>query len=289
MLKQRKILVTGANGRVGQSLIRYLSHQPVRIFAGVRRPEQYTGATAGVEPVAFDLTRPESYASYLGQMDALFLMRPPQLTQMVHFRRCIDRAVSYHLKFVLFLSVQGANRSRVIPHAKIEKLIRESGLPHCFIRPSWFMQNLEGPLWKDLTERKEIFLPAGKARFLPIHVEDIGSTASQILLQTTSFNGQALDLTGSEKLSFPEMAAVLSEELDRTIRYRSAGPCAFFMRKRKEGLPWDFALVQYMLHFLPRISAEPGLSGKVEEITGRPPRTFRTYARELSLRWPATD
>jgi nucleoside-diphosphate-sugar epimerase len=148
------------------------------------------------------------------------------------------------------------------------------------------MQNLEGPLWKDLTERREIFLPAGKARFLPIHVEDIGSAASQILLQTHSFSGQALDLTGSEKLSFSEMATILSEELGKTIRYRSPDPWSFFRRKRKEGLSWDFALVQYMLHFLPRISAEPELSGKVEEITGRPPRSFRTYARELSVRWP---
>lgn len=282
-------MVTGANGRVGQSLIRYLSHQPVRIYAGVRKPESYAGAVAGVEPVAFDFTRPESYASYLGQMDALFLMRPPQLTKMIHFRKCIDRAVGYHLKFVLFLSVQGADRSRIIPHARVEKLIRESGLPHCIIRPSWFMQNLEGPLWKDLAQRKEIFLPAGKARFLPIHVDDIGSAASQILLRGDHFNGQAVDLTGIEKLSFREMAAILSEELDEPIRYRSPGLLAFLRRKRKEGLSWDFALVQYMLHFLPRLSSPGKLSEKVEEITGRPPRAFRAYARELAFRWPGSE
>jgi len=60
---------------------------------------------------------------------------------------------------VVFLSVQGAEKSKVIPHNRIESLIIEYGMEYIFLRPGYFMQNLTTTLLPDIIKRRQIFLP----------------------------------------------------------------------------------------------------------------------------------
>lgn len=279
-----KILVTGATGLVGRRLLRHLSMHPVTCYAG-RRPSSAERADLpqGVEIVPFDFGDPDTYTSYLGQMDALFLLRPPQLSDVSqYFEPLIHRAQDNRLKFVLFLSVQGADKQPFIPHAGIERLLGESGLNHCILRPSYFMQNFEQALWPDLAERREIVLPAGRAHFLPVDVEDIAAVAARILVYPEEHMGRAYDLTGAEQLSFGEMARQLSEALGEPVAYRSMGPLRYYLRQRRRNMPRGQALAMTLLHWLPRFTPTPALSPVVKMILGRPPVSFRLYARRLA-------
>ena len=67
------ILVTGATGRVGGQVVAQLAATGARVRALARDPAGVTGA----EPVAGDLTRPETLGSALHGVDAVFLHAIP--------------------------------------------------------------------------------------------------------------------------------------------------------------------------------------------------------------------
>src|SRR6056297_3395326 len=109
------------------------------------------------------------------------------------------------VKEIVFLSVQGAEKSNVIPHRKIEKLILNSGLEYIFIRPSYFMQNLTTTLLEDIRKNHRIVLPAGRARFNWVDGKNVGEVGAVLLEHFEDYANQGIDVTGSENLSFYEV------------------------------------------------------------------------------------
>jgi len=281
-MAKTKVLVTGATGNVGKAVINALLKQQnkLAVFAGVRRPEDALRdpLLQCVQPVFFDFEKPESYTPALVNCDVLFLLRPPQLADVKKFIKPLVRsAVAKEVEHIVFLSVQGAEDNRFIPHHKIEKLILNSGISYTFLRPAYFMQNFTTTLHDDLVKNSRIFLPAGKAKFTLIDVRDIGEVAAVILAATDRHVNKAYDLTSNEALNFKEMAEKLSDGLNEQITYVSPGLLQFYREKRKENTPVGFILVMMMLHFLPRFQKQPPLTDCVKMLTGNDPITFEQF------------
>jgi hypothetical protein len=173
--------------------------------------------------------------------------------------------------------VQGVENSKIIPHHKIEKLIRESGLAYTFLRPAYFMQNFTTTLRHDLVTRQLIFLPAGNAKFTLIDVTDIGLVTAKILTEPQQHIHKSYELTNREQLTFAEMAAKITRGTGKTIRYVSPNLLHFFIAKRREGVPAMLILVMIMLHYLPRFQQPPATNDWVRTITGREPRSFDEF------------
>lgn len=279
----KKILITGATGNVGFETIQSLlkMDQDLDIVAGVRdlTKEKSRFNALAVNVVAFDFEKEETFANALEGVSVLFLLRPPQIADAKkYFQPLIDAAKVAQIEHIVFLSVQGADKNKVIPHHKIEQIILQSGIPFTFLRPAYFMQNFLTTLKKDLVEKSEIYLPAGKAKFTIVDLVDVGEVGARILLNPEKHINQAYGLTNDELLTFGEMAFQLSTALGKKIRFGSPNLVAFFVRKKKEGVPSMFILVMIMLHYLPRFSAAPALSNSIEAILGRAPGSFREFA-----------
>jgi nucleoside-diphosphate-sugar epimerase len=176
--------------------------------------------------------------------------------------------------------VQGVEKSKIIPHHKIEKLIVESKIPYTFLRPAYFMQNFTTTLHTDLVKHYRIFLPAGKAKFTLIDVKDIGEVAAKILTETEKHLNKSYELTNHEKLSFGEMAEKLSKGLKTVIKYESPNLLKFFIVKRKEKMPIVLILVMIMLHYLPRSQKEPEITDWVNKLINVEPKTFDEFVFE---------
>jgi len=181
------------------------------------------------------------------------------------------------VEHIVFLSVQGVEKSKIIPHHKIEKLIVESKIPFTFLRPAYFMQNFTTNLHKDLVSKKLIYLPAGNAKFTLIDVRDIGAVSAIILNENTKHVNTSYALTNNECLTFSEMAEKLSENLGIKIGYKSPNLISFFLTKSKEKLPTPMIFVMMMLHFLPRFQKAPALSDWFKKITGNEPISFKQF------------
>jgi uncharacterized protein YbjT (DUF2867 family) len=285
----RRVLVTGATGNVGMEVIKNLLRTPgVEVFAGVRDVEKakqvFTGENAP-RLVKFDFEDSSTFDTAFGQVDQVFLLRPPHISDIPkYFQPLVESMTASGVKEVLFLSVQGAEKSKVIPHNKIERLIEQSGLSYIFLRPSYFMQNLTTTLLADIQRKGNIILPAGNARFNWIDVLDIGESAAVLLNRFGEFSGQALEVTGLQNLSFAEAVDEMNRVLTNSIRFCNINPVRFYFFKKKEGIPPGMVLVMLLLHYLPRFQPEPAVSRLHEELTGKKPLSLRDFAeREKSI------
>ena len=221
-----KVLITGAIGNVGMAVIKSLNKLPnnLKIVAGIRDFDLDKLKLTGykIDFVQFDFMDATTYKLALENCDILFLLRPPQISEVsTYFKPLIETARAVNVKHIIFLSVQGVEKSSIIPHHKIEKLIVESKIPYTFLRSAYFMQNFLGTLHKDLVEKNKIFLPTGKAKFTLVDVADIGEVVATIICNANKYRNKVFELTNTEKLSFGEMAMQLSSELKKKIGYES--------------------------------------------------------------------
>jgi uncharacterized protein YbjT (DUF2867 family) len=276
-----RILITGSTGNVGREVIKHLllSSEGAQIIAGVRDLEgdKKVFANQTISFCRFDFEDQATFEAAFTNCDVLFLLRPPHISNVAkYFKPLIIAAKAFEVKHIVFLSVQGVEKSSIIPHHKIEKLIAESGISYTFIRPAYFMQNFTTTLRKDILEKKQIFLPAGRAKFTVIDASDIGAVCATVLSHPAQHINQAYELTNNEKLTFEEMANKISFAIGSEVKFISPNLIRFFIQKRKEG----FILVMIMLHYLPRFQAEPPVTNWVKQLTGKEPKTFDEFASE---------
>ncbi len=284
-MKSKKLLITGATGNVGMEVIKSLQkiQHDLDIFAGVRDIEKDRERLSKFYaiPTKFNFMDISTFEPVLKNCQILFLLRPPQISDSEkYFKPLIETAQKCEVKHFVFLSVQGVEKSSIIPHHKIEELIVESGIPYTFLRPAYFMQNFTTTLHDDLVKKRRIFLPAGKAKFTLIDVRDIGEVAAKILIDTTKHINQCYELTCNEKLTFQEMADKLSIGLGVKIEYISPNLVHFTIQKLKENVPFGYILVLIMLHYLPRFQQEPIFSKAFQKIMGRNPISFDEFVMD---------
>ncbi len=273
----KQILITGATGNVGVEVIRFLerSGSTDKIIAGVRnieRAKEQLKDFSNINFVGFDFEQPGTFDNALKDIDTVFLLRPPHISDIEkYFRPLVQKIKEHGVKEVVFLSVQGAEKSKVIPHNQIERLIQEYELDYIFLRPSYFMQNLTTTLLNDIKTRRQIILPSGKAKFNWIDIENIGEISAILLTNFSDYRNRAMELTGSENINFFTVAGLVNTAVENPISFSSVSPFEFYRIKKKEGMVKGMIVVMIMLHFLPRLQKEPVISDNYEKLTGKKP------------------
>lgn len=283
-------LVTGAPGTVGTPLVHALIAAGVAVRIAARNVEAARAAFAGepVEVVRFDFTDPSTFDVFAGT-DRLFLLRPPQLADVPrHIVPALDAAHAAGLRRVAFLSIQGAGRSRLVPHHAIEEHLRSTGWDWTFIRAAYFMQNLATTHGRAIRERGEILIPAGRAsRTAHVDVRDVAALSARVLVDPRH-DGVAYTPTGPAALTYDECAAVLTRVSGRPIRYADPSPWAYWRRMSAEGMPRGMIIVTLGIYTAARLGQAAAVTDDVERVLGRPPRDFATFARDYAESWTAT-
>lgn len=278
-----KILITGATGNIGIEVIRFLNKIETsnKIAVGVRNIEKAKIAFSdysNLDYVHFDFEDSYTFDKALTGIDRIFLLRPPHISDIdKYFRPLITTIKKQNIKEIVFLSVQGAEKSKVIPHNKIERLINESGFDYIFLRPSYFMQNLTTTLIGDIETKREINLPSGKAKFNWIDIENIGETAAILLNRFDEYKNQAYEITGLENENFEKVTSLINSSIEKPIRYRNVNPLKFYKIKKRDGMVKGMIIVMILLHFLPRFQKEPEISDFYERLTGKKPTDLKTF------------
>ena len=279
----KRILVTGATGNVGLEVVHFLSelNSDFAIFAAVRNIEKAKETFKNYPDLLyrqFDFENESTYTVAFKQIDILFLLRPPHISDVENvFRPLLNSARKNGINSIVFLSVQGAEKSKVIPHNKIERLIQELGFSSIFVRPSYFMQNLTTTLLPEILIKRNITLPSGKAKFNWIDVKNIGEATAILIANFKTYQNQAYEITGTENKNFGDVAGLITYITGERIKFNSINPISFYFRKKIEGLNGGFALVMTILHFLPRLQAEPKISDNYQKLTGKTPTTLQEF------------
>ena len=282
------ILVTGALGTIGRQVAAGLVAEGRRVRAADLDPSAIPGTLAdGVEAVGFDFTDPGTWRGAFDGVQVMFLMRPPQLSNIARdMVPALEAARTAGVRHTVLLSLQGAQANKVVPHAKIEAWLRASGRDWTFVRPSFFMENLSGVHAGDIRDRDEIMVPAGRGATSFVAAHDVAAVAVTALLDPAAHRSIAWTPTGPEALTYEQVAQVLSSELGRAIRYRRPGVLRYARHARRTlGLPPAMVAVTTAIYTVARVGRAGGLTDDVQHVTGHPPLTLAEWAHQHHAAW----
>ncbi len=274
-----RILITGANGNVGSEIITNLNQMKnanIEVFAAVRNPEKTTFA-GNVKSVKFDFEDPSTFSILTG-FDSLFLMRPPHISNVPKYiKPVIDAAEKAGVKHIVFLSLLGVEHNKITPHYKIEQLIMKSTMRYTFLRAGFFMQNLSTTHLRDIVEDDRIYLPAGNGKTSFTDIRDIAAVGAKALAETNSKN-IGYDITGSEAITYYEVADILTNALGRKITYQPASIIGFYRHMRKQGGKPAYIVVVTILYLVTKFGKAANIACDFEKVMARKPITFRQFA-----------
>ena len=278
------ILVTGSSGLVGHEVANRLAGRaPVRL--ALHSPARGGDGAAGADRVRFDFGDPETFGAALRGVGRVFLLRPPRL---VRPRRDFGPFVAAMRRAgvaqVVFLSVRGAARNRLLPHHGIEKLLEASGLAWTHLRPNDFMQNLATVHRADIRDRGEIWAPAGRGRTSFVDARDVAEAAVRTLTEP-GHDRRAYALTGGEAFDLEEVAVLLSRALDRPVAYRNPGIPAFLRHDRAAGRPFALGLVMAGVYTAARLGLAAEVTPDLARLLGRPPTALRSFIEDYQAVW----
>jgi uncharacterized protein YbjT (DUF2867 family) len=280
------VLLTGATGNVGRHVAESLRLLGVPFVAGGTDParlERVLGA--GADTRHLDLTDPGTYRAAVQGMRGLFLLRPPPIANVREtLNLLIDEAISAGVLHITFLSVDGAERQRWVPHHAVEEHLLSRDLSATILRPGFFAQNLGDAYAADIRDHDELYVPAGRGRVSFVDVRDVAELAAKTYVDA-SLRRRAWRLTGPAAVSFDDVAAVLTTALGRTIRYRPASIPGYALRLRQRRLPWMQVLVQTVLHVGLRLGNAAHVDPALGQLLGRPPRTMEQYVADHLALW----
>lgn len=288
-MSQHPVLVTGASGNVGRLVVPLLLGAGVPVRSAVGSLERSTDPPAGpaLSSIRLNFTEPATWDAAYDGVRTMFLLRPPQLgrprTQMVPSLR---RAEALGVQHVVLLSLQGAERNPVVPHAVLESWLRSSGMTWTFIRAAFFMQNLTTVHRDDIRERGEVVVPAGSGATAFVDAADVAAVAAAALLNPAVHRNVAWTPTGPRALRYDEVAAILSDVLHRPVSYTKPSPVRYARHARRTlGLPWGMVAVTTAIYSAARLGLADGITDDVRRVLNRPPVDFETFARREAESW----
>lgn len=281
----RTVLVTGASGNVGREVVRALLAKGVHVRAADRDPvrsERLFGG--GVASVRLDFRDRATFTAARGA-DAVFLMRPPAIADvektLVPF---LDEARSLGVRHVVFLSVAGAEKNRLVPHHAVEQHLAKSG-GWTVLRPGFFAQNFGDAYRRDIVEEGRIYVPAGRGKVAFVDVRDLADLAVILFQSPAEHERAGYTLTGREAIDFTAAASCLSDAVGRPIRYEPASILGYATHLHRRGMPWAQVGVQTILHAGLRFGQAERVDPTLERLLGRRPRTVDEYVHDCRDLW----
>ncbi|MDZ5472185.1 SDR family oxidoreductase [Bacillus sp. 31A1R] len=282
-----RVLVTGAAGNIGLYVVRELVKKGENVTAGVYSMEKAKEIFSNMEItiVPFDFLNTDTFEEALEGVDKVFLVRPPKLAKPKEDMKPFLNAVKEKgIKQIVFVSLMGVEKNPFVPHRKIEDMIMAMGIDYTFLRPSFFMQNLNTTHQEDIKLRNELYMPVGKAKTSFIDTRDIASVAA-VCLTENGHLGKSYTLTGSEALDYYKVGEILSEVLNRSIHYKNPGVLEFRKTLVKRGTKKEFANVMTMLYLLTKMKTAEKVTTDTKKLLGRNPITFKEYANDYKSSW----
>jgi uncharacterized protein YbjT (DUF2867 family) len=216
------VLVVGATGNQGGVIIDHLLAADRKFtVCGLTRTPGSEAAQAlserGVDVRRGDLTDKTTLRSALDGVDTVVIVTniwTAGFEESVRQAKNIaDVAVEAGGSHIVFSGAGYHDRDLGItalePAGEVEQYIRSLDVPATFLRPVWFMHNLE-PTFEDILDGT-LALPIEEDVTLQmIDVDDVGRATARILTAPDEFAGEGFDLAGDEH-TLSEMARILSE------------------------------------------------------------------------------
>ena len=283
------ILVTGATGTVGRALVRQLTECGAAFKAMVRKDaDREALERTGIAAVVADYADPTRLSGAMTGIQQVYLIGPADPPHVSHEGAVIDAACKAGVGRIVKQSAMAAHDMSACVFKRwngmVERQLMQSGLAYTILRPTGFMQNFVNYDAARIAADAAIRAPLGDARVSWIDVRDIAAVAAAVMGEE-GHDGRVYDLSGPEALSHHEVAAKLSTATGREIRYEPLSDAEWFRQMLSRGLPASAARSMLSLYQAYREAGPGPVTGWVEILTARSPRSFDAFAREHADRF----
>jgi NAD(P)H dehydrogenase (quinone) len=190
-------------------------------------------------------------------------------------RNVIDAARESGAGLVAYTSIVNAATTTIrlaADHQATEQLLRDSGVPYVLLRNGWYHENY--------TDRLPAFLAqgtvpgsAGEGRISAAARADYAAAAVRVLT-TDGHAGQAYELGSDEPFTLAQLAAEISAQSGKEVRYVNLPEAGYARALKEHGVP---ELMAGMIAETDAAVAHGALytaSGDLTALTGRPATTL---------------
>ncbi|MCY0965742.1 SDR family oxidoreductase [Parathalassolituus penaei] len=239
------IVVTGANGQLGQLVINeLLKTVPASdIVAAVRTPSKAADLAAlGVTVKEADYTRPETLEAAFAGADKVLLISSSEVgqryTQHLNVIAAAKQAGVGLLAYTSILKADSSPLPLALEHKQTEAAIAEAGIPAVILRNGWYTENYLASVPVAL-QYGVVLGCANDGRIASAARADYAAAAAAVLTSSEPQAGKVYELAGDESYSLTEFAAAIAAAADKPVAYQNLPQEAYTKALLDAGLP-DF-------------------------------------------------
>jgi uncharacterized protein YbjT (DUF2867 family) len=264
------ISVLAASGKSGR-----------RVVAALRAAGHTVRAASRSAEVRFDWQDPRTWPAVTEGAGALYLVAPDDPAPI---RQFVDLVQESGVKRVVLLSGRARQAwGDRFGHAMAaaEDAVRSSDLSWTILGANNFMQNFTEDLWYEPLLAGRLALPTGGVPEPLVDLDDVAAVAAR-LLTSDEYAGRTVEVSGPTALTFPEAVAVIARAAGRPIRFEELTPTEYEDELRAAGLDEEWVALLGGLLELMREGHVAAPTSAVEDVLGRPPRSFDEWVAQVA-------
>lgn len=275
------ILLTGATGNVGSRVAKLLTDKGI----------DYIGTTSKPEPsvhkmVQVDFNNPQTIDNAMKGINTVILITPAHKDMVTHQKNVIDSAIKHQVSRIIKLSGLGASPNAPIRlpknHYEIEEYIKAQAIDYVFVRPNLFMQAVVYGSLDSINHNKKLYAPVANGKISVIDANDIAETIVNCVVDKDEINNIDIEITGSQAISFAEMASQISAKLQQPVQFVAV---SFTDAKNSMlAIGMDEWLVDAFIELYQICEQDMGSAVLVEsfkDINHRMPTTFDSFLQDV--------
>lgn len=284
-----KILVTGATGRLGRQVVEQLMKriQPGNIRILVRDAEKAAALAAqGVEVCIGNYDDIASLQQAFQGVDKIYLIsgneiekRDRQHDNVINAAReagCVKHI--FYTSFQRKKDITGTPLAAVAEsHQHTEKSLQASGIGYTLLRHALYADIIPDFAGPQVFDTQTLFFPAGNGATTFATSADMAEAGAILLTDKSNrYLNAAVEISGSEAVTWQQIAGILSETGGKTVNYVSPDIATYRAAIEQTGLP------PYLINLLIGFAQATAdnqfeLPGELETILQRKPVTVKEY------------
>ena len=279
-MSKPRVLVTGATGTIGSSVLRLVAADPTIDVVAATRSSRPTLAI--VPTVYLDFDSPETLRPALQNVARAFMMTGYTIKMFRQSRDFPAVAREVEVEHIVHLGTPGDDKTMVehwLWHQFIERYIEWSGFSFTHLRPDIFMQNLLGYGGAKVVNRDVVRHYVADTRITWIDGEDVAAVAAAVLRNPQGHHRKTYRI-GSDVKSFPEIAAILSRVVGQPVHYDPRPPSEILravLAADAEAGYMQSVYENYADYTAGRSTGDLGTVGCASNIIGRQPASMEDF------------
>ncbi|PWH82318.1 NmrA family transcriptional regulator [Algibacter marinivivus] len=263
------ILVIGGTGKTGRRVVEQLQNKGIEPRIGSRNASP-----------SFDWDNKDTWVNALQGIERMYVTYYPDLA--VPGAKEAIQSLTYlakelGVKKMVLLSGKGETEAEAC-----EKIVINSGMDYTIVRASWFNQNWSESFFLEPILSGEVALPMSDVLIPFVDANDIAEVAATVLLDD-AFNGEIIEVTGPELITFKQVVDIISKTIDRSLNFYDITLEQYIDGMKQMQIPNDVVwLIEYLFSHVLTNPKNQLVINDIEKVLGRKAKTFLEYAQETA-------